>query len=93
MPSTKSSINFINASAFDASIYVVDAGGNETHVVDLSPAQSSKQETFEGQIWVVKDKDTGQQVGTVTGKVDDQTYEIMFLRGRGAPEQAGGGGG
>lgn len=93
MPSETGTITFVNASAFNASVYVLAGNGNETFVVDLSPNQSSKQNTVAGQVWIVKDKDTGQKVGTVTGKAGDQTYEIKFRRGRGGPEQAGSGGG
>lgn len=95
MPSTKGTITFVNASdfIFDASVYVLDENSNETFIVDVPPHQSSKQDTVAGQVWVVKDKESGQQVGTVTGKAGDQTYEIKFGSGRGGPEQSGSGGG
>ncbi|MCI0695512.1 hypothetical protein L0337_26335 [candidate division KSB1 bacterium] len=93
MPSAEGTITFVNASVFDASVYVLDENGNETFIVDLSPDQSSKQATVAGQVWIVKDKDTGRQVGTATGKAGDQTYEIKFRRSRGEPEQTRGGGG
>jgi len=93
MPSAQGTITFVNASAFGASVYALDENGNENFVVDLSPSQSSKQDTVAGQVWVVKDKDTGQQVGTAMGKAGDQTYEIKFRRSRGGPEPAGSGGG
>lgn len=93
MSSAKGTITFTNASIFPASVYVLDENGNETFVVDLSPKQSSKQETADGQDWIVKDKDTGRQVGTATGKAGDQTYEIRFRRGRGEPDSTRGGGG
>ncbi len=92
MPAAKGTITFVNASVFKASVYAVDENGNEAFVVDLSPNQSSKQDTVAGQVWIVKDKDTGRQVGTATGKAGDQTYEIKFRRGRGEPEQTRGGG-
>lgn len=93
MPSVKGTITFVNVSVFDASVYAVDAKGHEAFVVDLLPDQSSKQNTVTGQAWIVKDKDTGRQVGTATGTAGDQTYEIKFQRGRGEPEQTRGGGG
>lgn len=93
MSAAKGTITFVNASMFDASVYTVDENGKEAFVVDLSPDQSSKQDTIAGQAWIVKDKDTGRQVGTITGKAGDQTYEIRFMRDRGTPEQTRGGGG
>lgn len=93
MPSVKGTITFVNASRFEASVYAVEATGIEALVVDLLSGQSSKQDTVAGQVWNVKDKGTGRQVGTVTGTAGDQTYEIKFQRGRGEPEQTRGGGG
>jgi hypothetical protein len=93
MPSAKGTITFVNASMYLTSVYAVDGNGKETFVIDLSPDQSSKQDTAAGQAWIVKDKDTGRQVGTATGKAGDQTYEIKFMRGRDTPEQTRGGGG
>lgn len=93
MSAAKGTITFVNASMFPASVYVLDENGNEKLVVDLSPNQSSKQDTVDGQAWIVKDKDTGRQVGTATGMAGDQTCEIKFQRGRGEPEQTRGGGG
>jgi hypothetical protein len=93
MSAAKGTITFVNAGVFDASVYVLDENGNETFVVDLSPNQSSKQETVDGQAWIVKDKDTGRQVGTATGMAGDQTCEIKFKRSRGEPESTKGGGG
>jgi len=94
MPSAKGTITFVNVSdfIFDASVYVVDENGNETFVVDLPPHQSSKQDTVAGQVWIAKDKETGQHVGKVTGKAGDQTYEIKFGSGRDVPESTRGGG-
>jgi len=95
MPSEKGTITFVNVSdfIFDASVYVVNENGKETFVVELATRQSSKQDTVAGQVWVVKDKESGQQVGTVTGKAGDQTYEIKFGSGRDTPDQTRGGGG
>jgi hypothetical protein len=93
MPSAQGTITFVNASLFGASVYALDENGNEKFAVALSPNQSSRQNTVAGQVWIVKDKDTGQQVGTATGKAGDQTYEIKFRRSRGGPEESGSGGG
>jgi hypothetical protein len=95
MSSEKGTITFVNVSdfIFDASVYVLDANGNETFVVDVLPRQSSKQDTFAGQVWIVKDKESGQKVGKVTGKAGDQTYEIRFGDGRDTPDSTRGGGG
>ena len=93
MASAKGTITFKNASAFNTSVYTVAANGKEAFVIELSPDQSSQQETVEGQVWIVQDKDTGRQVGTVTGKAGDQTYEIRFRRSRDTPDQTRGGGG
>jgi hypothetical protein len=49
--------------------------------------------TSDGEVWSVIDKDTGQQVGTVTGTNGEQTYKIKFRRSRGEPVRSGGGGG
>jgi hypothetical protein len=92
MPAAKSSITFVNASEFEASVYVIDDGGKETFVIDLAPGKSSSQNTTKGQVWIVKDKETGTQVGTVTGKSGKQTYKIKFGRGRGEPTPSGTGG-
>jgi hypothetical protein len=94
-PKAKGTITFVNASdfIFDASIYAVDENGKETFVVDLPPRQTSKQDTVAGQVWIVRDKESGQQVGTATGKAGDQTYEIKFGSDRGEPESTRGGGG
>jgi hypothetical protein len=87
MADANGSIKFVNASKFVASVYRGDA-----FVIDLAPGKSSTQDTAEGQVWIVKDKDTGRQVGTVTGTNKHQTYNIKFGRGRGGPESSGGGG-
>lgn len=94
MPSAAGTITFVNVSAFlfDARVYSVDGNGNETFVVELPPHQSSKQDTAVGQAWVVRDKESGQKVGTVTDKAGDQTYEIKFGGGRDTPDQTRGGG-
>jgi hypothetical protein len=86
------SIKFVNASAFDASVYTLDDGGNATLVVDLAPNTSSDQNTTAGQAWVAKDKDTGREVGKVTGTSGHQTYRIEFKRARGEPQSSGAGG-
>jgi len=86
MPTATGSITFVNTSKFVASVYRGD-----TLVIDLAPGKSSKQDTAEGQVWIVKDKDTGRQVGTVTGTNKHQTYTIKFGRGRGEPGTSGGG--
>jgi len=87
MPDAKGSIKFVNASKFVASVYREDV-----FVIDLAPGKSSKQDTADGQVWIVKDKDTGREVGRVTGTNEHQTYSIKFGRGRGGPESSGGGG-
>ena len=86
MAAAMGSITFVNESKFAASVYRGD-----TLVIDLAPGQSSKQDTAAGQVWIIKDRDTGRQVGTVTGTDGDQTYKIKFGRGRGEPTQSGGG--
>lgn len=95
MPAAKGTITFVNASdfLFDARVYVLDENGKETFVIELPPRQSSKQDTVAGQVWIVRDKESGQQVGTVTGKAGDQTYEINFGSGRDTPGSTRGGGG
>jgi hypothetical protein len=85
------SIKFVNVSAFEASVYVLDGNGNATFVVDIAPNNSSDQNTAAGQVWVAKDKGTGREVGRVTGTDGHQTYNIKFGRGRGEPSQGGGG--
>jgi hypothetical protein len=93
MPAAKGTIKFVNASEFDASVYVLDERKNEAFKVDLAPGESSVQDTAEGQVWIVKDKETGREVGTVRGTTDRQTFEIKFKRGRGEPVRSGSGGG
>lgn len=85
----KGSIQFYNVSEFDASIFKVDGKKNETHVIDLVPQASQKEETFSGEMWIVRDKETGQQMGSVTGTASPQRYEIKILRSRGAPRSSG----
>lgn len=94
MPATTGTITFVNASAFrfDARVYAVDGNGKENFIVELPPHQSSKQDTALGQVWIVRDKVSGQQVGTVTGAAGDQTYDIKFGSGRDTPGQTRGGG-
>jgi len=87
MPDAKGNIKFVNASKFVASVYRGDA-----FVIDLEPGKSSTQDTADGQVWIVKDKDTGREVGRVTGTNGHQTYTIKFGRGRGEPGAGGGGG-
>ena len=86
MPTAQGSITFVNASKFVASVYRGDV-----FVIDLAPGKSSTQNTAEGQAWIVKDKDTGREVGRVTGTNGHQTYTIKFGRGRGEPTKGGGG--
>jgi len=87
MPTAEGSIKFVNASKFVASVYREDV-----FVIDLAPGKSSTQDTADGQVWIIKDKDTGRQVGTVTGTNGHQTYTIKFGRGRGEPGSSGSGG-
>ncbi len=95
MAATSGTITFANVSAFrfDALVYAVDVGGKENLVVELPPQQSSQQNTALGQVWIVRDKVSGQQVGTVTGAAGDQSYEIKFGSGRDTPGQTRGSGG
>ncbi len=88
MPAPQGSITFVNES-----VYVVSVHRGTALVIDLAPSESSKQSTVEGEVWSVIDKDTGQQVGTVTGTNGEQTYKIKFRRSRGEPVRSGGGGG
>ncbi len=93
MPSESGTITFVNLSEFEAGIYVQDENGDEAHVVDLMPGQSSEQETVEDEVWIIKDKELDQQVGTAYGTSGQQTHEIKFRRGRSGPEASGSGGG
>ena len=81
MSASKGTITFVNASVFGASVYVLDENGNEKLVVDLSPNQSSKQDTVDGQAWMVKDKDTGRQVATATGMAHARSPFVVSTRG------------
>ena len=88
MPTAQGSITFMNESVF-----VVSVQRGNALVIDLAPTESSVQSTAEGEVWSVIDKDTGQQVGTVTGTNGEQTYKIKFKRSRGEPVRSGSGGG
>lgn len=91
---TKGSIEFWNKSEYDASVYTLQNNAKEKFVVDLEPDASSTQSTAVGQKWIVKDKETGKQVGSVTGTESYQLYEIKIKRGKdkSGPEKSGGGG-
>lgn len=88
MPNAQGSIMFINESA-----YVVSVHRGNAFVIDLASQASSVQNTTEGETWSVIDKDTQQEVGTVTGTNGAQTYRIKFKRSRGEPVRSGSGGG
>ncbi|MFQ5633118.1 MAG: hypothetical protein ACE5I1_30490 [bacterium] len=89
--SANGSIEFWNKSEYDAGVYTLDNKGKEKFVVDLGPDNSSTQSTASGQNWIVKDKETGEQVGSVTGSESYQLYEIKIKRsgGRGTPDTSG----
>lgn len=75
-------IKFENTSRENtASIYLMDDENNEVYVGDVSPSESSEQNTDLGDEWIVKAKSNGSEIGSVTVTSNGQTYKILWSRG------------
>ena len=69
MSSVKGTITFVNVGMYDAYVYALDENGKESFVINLPPNQSSKQDTVDGQVWIVKDYSGAQMLPVTGGKV------------------------